>query len=170
MAPLEQPPSVQLVSAPSDLTHRLAEASEEQDSLLPGCGSSQPVPVNRIWTVPSSSIDDGVREISGSSAVEDAGGGMAWDPHKMLLRLLLLTASLPCRSTSEALVFFAFDVCVRRPERDFLLKPSFAPIFFQLLLWALIARCIVPGDVPAKAQSEVGGVVGGVIGSSDGGE
>lgn len=48
--------------------------------------------------------------------------------------------------------------------RAFLPRPSFAPIFFQLLLWAVMARWKLPGDV-LNAQSEVGGVVGGVIGS-----
>lgn len=68
--------------------------------------------------------------------MEDAGGDMTWDPHNTLLWLLplLLVGSLLCRFTSETLVFLAFDVCDRRLERDFLLKPSFAPIFFQPLL------------------------------------
>lgn len=50
-----------------------------------------------------------------------------------------------------------------------LLKPSFAPTFFQPLLWADIARCRLPGDV-LKVHSDVGGVVGGVMGSMPGGE
>jgi hypothetical protein len=48
--------------------------------------------------------------------------------------------------------------------RPILLRPSFAPTFFQPLLCELMAFWRLPGEVP-KAQSDIGGVVGGVIGS-----
>lgn len=52
----------------------------------------------------------------------------------------------------------------RRVDLLFLVKPNFAPIFFQL--FPEIARCNVLGDV-LYVKSEVGGVVGGVIGSAE---
>lgn len=57
------------------------------------------------------------------------------------------------------------EPAARRMDLLFLVKPSFAPILFQLC--PDIALCKVLGDV-LRAKSEVGGVVGGVMGSASG--
>lgn len=88
---------------------------------------------------------------------------MTCNPHK---GLLLEELALPA-PTSSSTVSGGFSVFEGRLGRPFLPSRSLAPIFFQPLLWELIALCSVFGDVP-NTQSEVGGVFGGVIGSVPG--
>jgi len=104
---------------------------------------------------------------SGEAVTVSSGIGMTCNPYKGLVFRLAWSGSRVGISTS-----IGAEVALElwpRLLRPILLRPSFAPIFFQPLLCELAALWRPPGDV-LNSQSETGGVVGGVIGSFEAGE
>lgn len=155
--------------SPTSLPTLLAGGYEKR---WPGCGSSH----SRRTAGNCLGVEDCVLSSTTLSSAGKSGAvckgaiivgvtselGMTCNPYNGLLLLLPGGASLIGRSISEP-ADAVLVLCARllRPLR---LRPSLAPIFFQPLLCALMARCRLLGDV-LKAQSDVGGVVGGVMGS-----